>query len=71
LGHYVLELFGHEFRLTDEMFATVLMKLQTRKFDLIVMSTTVRKLARFFLGSTTEKVIAHSRVPVFAIPREQ
>jgi len=35
------------------------------------MSTTVRKLSRFFLGSTTEKVIAHSRVPVFAIPREK
>ncbi|MBE0713013.1 MAG: universal stress protein, partial [Candidatus Aminicenantes bacterium] len=99
---YVLELFGHEFRLTDEMFASVLKKLQSRKkrehedveisedvtkavhsyegiidyaethkFDLIVMSTTVRKLARFFLGSTTEKVVAHSRVPVFAIPREQ
>jgi len=99
---YVLELFGHEFRLTDEMFAAVLKKLQARKkrehedveitedvtkavhsyegiidyaethkFDLIVMSTTVRKLARFFLGSTTEKVVAHSRVPVFAIPREQ
>jgi nucleotide-binding universal stress UspA family protein len=99
---YVLELFGHEFRLTDEMFAAVLKKLQARKkrehedveitedvtkaihsyegiidyaethkFDLIVMSTTVRRLARFFLGSTTEKVIAHSRVPVFAIPREQ
>jgi nucleotide-binding universal stress UspA family protein len=99
---YVLELFGHEFRLTDEMFASVLKKLQARKkrehedveisedvtkavhshegiidyaetnkFDLIVMSTTVRKLARFFLGSTTEKVVAHSRVPVFAIPREQ
>ena len=99
---YVLELFGHEFRLTDDMFATVLKKLQARKkrehedveitedvtkavhsyegiidyaethkFDLIVMSTTVRKLARFFLGSTTEKVVAHSRVPVFAIPREQ
>jgi len=99
---YVLELFGHEFRLTDDMFAAVLKKLQARKkrehkdveitedvtkavhsyegiidyaethkFDLIVMSTTVRKLARFFLGSTTEKVVAHSRVPVFAIPREQ
>jgi len=97
---YVLELFGHDFRLTDEMFASVLKKLQARKkkehknvdigedvtkavhgwegvidyaetkgFDLIVMSTTVRKLTRFFLGSTTEKVIAHSRVPVFAIPR--
>src|SRR4030042_381137 len=97
---YVLALFGHDFRLTDEMFASVLKKLQARKkrehedvditedvtkavhgwegiieyaetkgFDLIVMSTTVRKLARFFLGSTTEKVIAHSRVPVYAIPR--
>lgn len=99
---YVLELFGHEFRLTDDMFASVLKKLQarkkrehedveitedvtkavhgyegiidyaeTQKFDLIVMSTTVRKLARYFLGSTTEKVVAHSRVPVFAIPRER
>jgi nucleotide-binding universal stress UspA family protein len=99
---YVLELFGHDFRLTDQMFDTVLKKLQARKkrehkaveigedvvkavhawegiidyagtkhFDLIVMSTTVKRLARFFLGSTTEKVIAHSRVPVFAIPREK
>jgi nucleotide-binding universal stress UspA family protein len=99
---YVLELFGHDFRLTDEMFNAVLKKLQARKkrehkavevcedvtkavhgwegiidyadtkgFDLIVMSTTVRRLARLFLGSTTEKVIAHSRVPVFAIPREK
>jgi len=97
---YVLELFGHDFRLTDEMFDTVLKKLQARKkrehkaveigedvvkavhgwegildytgtkhFDLIVMSTTVKRLTRFFLGSTTEKVIAHSRVPVYAIPR--
>jgi nucleotide-binding universal stress UspA family protein len=99
---YVMELFGHDFRLTDEMFASVLKKLQARKrrehkaveiredvvkavhgyegiidyadtkgFGLIVMSTTVRKLSRLFLGSTTEKVIAHSRVPVFAIPREK
>jgi nucleotide-binding universal stress UspA family protein len=99
---YVLELFGHDFRLTDEMFSSALKKLEARKkrehedvdisedvtkavhahegiidyaethkFDLIVMSTTVHKLARFFLGSTTEKVIAHSRVPVFAIPREK
>lgn len=99
---YVLELFGHDFRLTDEMFGSALKKLRARKkggpqavaideqvtkavhgydgiidiadtkgYDLIVMSTTVRKLARFFLGSTTEKVIAHSRVPVFAIPREK
>ena len=99
---YVLELFGHDFRMTDQMFTSVLKKLEGRKkrehkavefvedvtkavhgydgiidyadtkgFGLIVMSTTVRKLARFFLGSTTEKVIAHSRVPVFAIPREK
>lgn len=99
---YVLELFGHDFRLTDEMFDSALKKLRARNkggpqavaideqvtkavhgydgiidvadtkgYDLIVMSTTVRKLARFFLGSTTEKVIAHSRVPVFAIPREK
>ena len=99
---YVLELFGHDFRLTDEMFQAVLKKLQARKkrepkavvigedvvkavhgwegiidyaqtkgFELIVMSTTVKKLSRFFLGSTTEKVIAHSDVPVYAIPREK
>jgi nucleotide-binding universal stress UspA family protein len=99
---YVLELFGHDFRLTEEMFGAALKKLQARRkrehkaveigedvvkavhgwegildygdtkgFDLIVMSTTVRRLSRFFLGSTTEKVIAHSRLPVFAIPREK
>jgi len=99
---YVLELFGHDFRLTDEMFDSVLKKLQARKkkehksvefkedvtkavhgwegiieyaetkgYALIVMSTTVRRFARFFLGSTTEKVIARSVVPVFAIPRER
>jgi nucleotide-binding universal stress UspA family protein len=98
---YVLELFGHDFRLTDEMFDAVLKKLQARKkrehedvpitedvtkaihgwegiieyaqthkVDLIVMSTTVSKIARLFLGSTTEKVISHSTVPVYAIPRE-
>jgi nucleotide-binding universal stress UspA family protein len=99
---YVLEIFGHDFRLTDEMFKTVIKKLEARRrrghgavemgedvthaptaweglvhyaeakdFELIVMATTVRRLARVFLGSTTEKVIAHSRVPVFAIPREK
>jgi nucleotide-binding universal stress UspA family protein len=96
---YVLELFGHDFRLTDELFKAVLEKLKARKakehadiviaedvyravqaadgiveyaaeqrYDMIVMSTHVRKVARFFLGSTTEKVIARSPVPVFAIP---
>ncbi len=42
---------------------------ETHKFDLIVISTCVQsKLERFFLGSTTEKVISYSHIPVFAIP---
>jgi len=41
---------------------------ESQKLDLIVMSTFVHNIARFFLGSTTEKVISHSAVPVFAIP---
>ena len=42
---------------------------ETHKFDLIVMSTCVQsKLERFFLGSTTEKVISYSNVPIFALP---
>jgi nucleotide-binding universal stress UspA family protein len=96
---YVLELFGHDFRLVDEMFDSVLQRLkqkkrkekenvriteevyravtaasgivdyaETQKFDLIVMSTYVHKIERFLLGSTTEKVISHSHIPVFAIP---
>jgi nucleotide-binding universal stress UspA family protein len=96
---YVMELFGHDFRLTDELFKAVLEKLKARRakehedvpitedvykahsaaagiidyaaihdYDMIVMSTHVKKVARFLLGSTTEKVIAVSPVPVFAIP---
>lgn len=96
---YVLELFGHEFRLVDEMFKTVDEKFkqrlarkrrgvkvsgdmtkaisaaqgiaeyaQKRRFDLIVMATCVGRLGRFFLGSTTEKVISSTDLPVFAIP---
>jgi len=43
--------------------------LETHKFDLIVISTCGQsRLERFFLGSTTEKVIAYSSMPVFAIP---
>jgi nucleotide-binding universal stress UspA family protein len=99
---YVMELFGHDFRLTDELFKAVLEKLKARKakehadiviaedvykavqaadgivdyadahrYDMIAMSTHVGKVARFFLGSTTEKVIARSPVPVFAIPPER
>lgn len=44
---------------------------ETHKLDMIVMSTYVHsKLERFFLGSTTEKVIGYSHIPVFAIPPE-
>ncbi len=43
--------------------------LETHKYDLIVISTCGQsRLERFFLGSTTEKVIAYSSMPVFAIP---
>jgi nucleotide-binding universal stress UspA family protein len=38
------------------------------RFDLIVMATCVGGLGRFFLGSTTEKVISSTDLPVFAIP---
>lgn len=41
----------------------------THKFDMIVISTCVQsKIERFFLGSTTEKVISYTYIPVFAIP---
>lgn len=40
------------------------------KLDLIVMSTCVSPLERFFLGSTTEKVISYSPVPVLALPSD-
>ncbi len=44
----------------------------THKSDLIVISTCAQsKLERFFLGSTTEKVISYSHIPVFAIPPAQ
>jgi nucleotide-binding universal stress UspA family protein len=43
-----------------------------QNIDMIVMSTCVTsKLERFFLGSTTEKVISYSRLPIFAIPPSQ
>lgn len=38
------------------------------KLDLIIMSTCVSPLERFFLGSTTEKVVSYSTVPVLALP---
>ncbi len=97
---YVLELYGHEFRMVDEMLDAAVAKLRARVrrrgdaidiaedvyrahnaadgivdyakekgFPLIVMSTHVNPLARFFLGSTTTKVVSRTTVPVFAIPR--
>jgi len=99
---YVLELYGHDFRLTEELAKAVLEKLKARQAkehediavaedvykaasaaegivdyaaihqsDLIVMSSHVGKVARFFLGSTTEKVVARSPIPVFVIPGER
>lgn len=45
---------------------------ETNEYDLIVISTCVHsKLERFFLGSTTEKVVSYSDLPVFAIPPAQ
>jgi len=42
---------------------------ETHKFDLVVISTYVHsRLERFFLGSTTEKVVSYTHLPVFAIP---
>lgn len=42
---------------------------ETNNCDLIVVSTYVQsKIERFFLGSTTEKVISYTDIPVFAIP---
>jgi len=38
------------------------------RFDLILMSTCVSPVERFFLGSTTEKVISYSLMPVLALP---
>jgi nucleotide-binding universal stress UspA family protein len=96
---YVLELFGHESRLVDHMFRSVMDKFQKRAhrgsrgisvskdvvratyaaagidrysrehpFDLIVMATCARGLGRFFLGSTTERVISETELPVFVLP---
>ena len=44
---------------------------ETHKCDLIVISTCgPGAVERFFLGSTTEKVISYSTVPVFALPAQ-
>lgn len=96
---YVLELYGHDFRMIEKMFPAVLEKFKkrakkegkgvavseevtrainaamgiedyarTHRYDLIVMATCVSRLGRLFLGSTTEKVISSTDLPVFAIP---
>ncbi len=94
---YVLELFGQEFRLVDEMFKAVLDKFNKKKErrgvevtkevikavnapqgivdyarrrsqDLIVMTTCASPIGRLFLGSTTEKVISSTDLPVFVVP---
>lgn len=96
---YILELFGHEFRMVDEMFGSVLEKFRkkvrrekkdidveeeiihavnaaagisdfarARRFDLIVMATCSAGIGRFVLGSTTEKVLSRTDIPLFAIP---
>lgn len=96
---YVLELYGHEFRMVDQMFEEVMQKFKQRaekfgkgipmakdvikavnaatgivdysrrlNFDLIVMASCSRGLGRFFLGSTTEKVLSLSGVPIFVLP---
>jgi len=41
---------------------------QEKRIDLIVISSLVHKLERFFLGSTTDKVISAAPTSVFAIP---
>jgi nucleotide-binding universal stress UspA family protein len=41
---------------------------RTHHYDLIVMATCIGGLGRFFLGSTTEKVISYTDLPVFALP---
>ena len=42
---------------------------EDNKFDLIAISTYAHSmLARFFLGSNTERVISHAEIPVFAVP---
>lgn len=96
---YVLELFGYEFRMVDQMFQSALERFQRRakrhgggisvnkdvihashaaagieeycrdhRYDLIVMATCASGLGRFFLGSTTEKVISQTDLPVFVLP---
>jgi nucleotide-binding universal stress UspA family protein len=65
-------------KVTEEVFRAINASIgivdyaETHNFDLIVISTSVQsKLERFFLGSTTEKVISYTHIPIFAIPPAQ
>jgi len=64
-----------DFKVTEDIYRAVNAPLgivdyaETHHYDLIVISScTQSKLERFFLGSTTEKVISYSNLPVFVIP---
>jgi nucleotide-binding universal stress UspA family protein len=64
-----------DIRVTEDVYRAINASLgvvdyaDTQKFDMIVISTCVHSnLERFFLGSTTEKVISYSSIPIFAIP---
>jgi nucleotide-binding universal stress UspA family protein len=64
-----------EIKVSEEVYRAVNASLgivdyaETYNFDLIVISTCVQsRVERFFLGSTTEKVISYTHVPVFALP---
>ncbi|MFQ5721649.1 MAG: universal stress protein [Candidatus Aminicenantales bacterium] len=64
-----------DFKVTEDVYRAVNAPLgivdyaETHHYDLIVISSCSQsKLERFFLGSTTEKVISYSNLPVFVIP---
>ncbi len=64
-----------DFKVTEEVHRSINASVgivdyaENHNFDMIVISTCVQsKLERFFLGSTTEKVISYTEIPIFAIP---
>jgi len=64
-----------DFKVTEDIYRAINAPLgivdyaETHHYDLIVISSCAQsKLERFFLGSTTEKVISYSNLPVFVIP---
>ena len=63
------------FKVTEDVYRAINAPLgivdyaETHKYDMIVISSSTQSnLERFFLGSTTEKVISYSHLPVFVIP---